>query len=222
MQKNMFQNNFNPSCFKMTSFIRLLMLTFLLKMELLRGRIDTSLKLAELYYFICMCPSISRPMLFPELVFLLTGCLHQSSIGTLRITSFSLINLYSLLSLGYLDLPVLFEMFILRYLNLTINLENVSFLVIARFRRGIGVIALIFVGTWFLRMSSFLRMSLYLHPRATLIRGGRRLSSVYYCLPCGPSCSYSSKASYHSSIHSKPEPTSLWSSTDFFDIRSSS
>ena len=41
---------------------------------------------------------------------------------------------------------------------------NVSFLVIPWFRRGIGVIALIFVGTWFLRMSSFLRMSVSLHP----------------------------------------------------------
>ena len=29
---------------------------------------------------------------------------------------------YSLLSLGYLDVPVLIEMFVLRYLNLTINL----------------------------------------------------------------------------------------------------
>ena len=33
-----------------------------------------------------------------------------------------LINLYFLLSLRYLDVPVLFEMFVLRYLNLTINL----------------------------------------------------------------------------------------------------
>ena len=164
MQKNMFQNNFSPSCFNMTFFIRLLVLILLLRMELLRERIDTSLKLSELYYFICMCPSISGLMLFPRLVFLLTGCLHRSLIGTHRITSFSPINLFSLLSLKYLDVPVLFEMFILRYLNLTINIKNVSFLVILGFRRGISVTALVFVGTWFLRMSSFLRMSLSLHP----------------------------------------------------------
>ena len=41
---------------------------------------------------------------------------------THRITSFSQINLYSLLSFRYLDVPVLFEMFVLRYLNLIINL----------------------------------------------------------------------------------------------------
>ena len=35
---------------------------------------------------------------------------------------------------------------------------NVSFLVIPGFRRVIGVSALVFVGTWFLRMSSFLRI----------------------------------------------------------------
>ena len=44
-------------------------------------------------------------------------------------------------------------------------------------------------------------------------------TSVYYCLPCGPSCSCSSKAnpsyscsnkaSYHLSLHSTLEPTSL-------------
>ena len=39
------------------------------------------------------------------------------------------------------------------------------------FRKGIGVTALVFVGTWFLRMSSFLRMSLSLHPRPTLVKG---------------------------------------------------
>ena len=40
-QKNMFQNNFNPSCIKMASFIKLLVLTLLLIIELLRGRINT-------------------------------------------------------------------------------------------------------------------------------------------------------------------------------------
>ena len=39
--------------------------TLLLIMELLRERIDTSLKLSDLYYFRCMCPSISGMMLFP-------------------------------------------------------------------------------------------------------------------------------------------------------------
>ena len=68
MLKNMFQNSFSHACFKMTSFIRPPVLT-LLRMEWLRGRIDTSLKLPELYYFKCKCPSISRPMLFPPLVF---------------------------------------------------------------------------------------------------------------------------------------------------------
>ena len=46
-----------------------------LRMVLLRGRIDTSLKLPELYYSKCMCLSISEPMMFPLLVFLLIGCL---------------------------------------------------------------------------------------------------------------------------------------------------
>ena len=49
--------------------IRLLVLTLLLKMELLRERIDTSLKLPELCYFRCMYPSISGLMLFPQLIF---------------------------------------------------------------------------------------------------------------------------------------------------------
>ena len=39
-----------------------------LRMEWLRGRIDTSLKLSKLYYFKCS-PSIFGPMLFPPLVF---------------------------------------------------------------------------------------------------------------------------------------------------------
>ena len=51
------------------------------------------------------------------------------------------------------------------------SLKNVSFFVIPGFRKGIGVTALVFVGTWFLQMSSFLRMSLFLHPRPTLVKG---------------------------------------------------
>ena len=39
------------------------------RMELLRERIDTPLKLPKLYYFKCMCPSISGLMLFPQLIF---------------------------------------------------------------------------------------------------------------------------------------------------------
>ena len=50
-------------------FIRLLVLILLLRMELLRERIDTSLKLSELYYFRCTCPSIFGLMRFPQLVF---------------------------------------------------------------------------------------------------------------------------------------------------------
>ena len=67
--KNMFHNSFSHSCFRMASFIRPPMLILLLKMELLRGIIDTSLKLPELYYFKCMCPSIFGSILFPQLVF---------------------------------------------------------------------------------------------------------------------------------------------------------
>ena len=52
----------------------------LLRVEWLGGRINTSLKLLELYYFKCRCPSISRLLLFPPLVFLLTECLHQSRV----------------------------------------------------------------------------------------------------------------------------------------------
>ena len=51
------------------------------------------------------------------------------------------------------------------------KLDHKSFLVIPRFRKGIGVTALVFIGTWFLRMSSFLRMSLSLHPLPTLVKG---------------------------------------------------
>ena len=49
--------------------LHLLVLTLLLIMELLRERIETSLKLPELYYFRYMCPSIYGLMLFPQLVF---------------------------------------------------------------------------------------------------------------------------------------------------------
>ena len=50
-------------------FIKLLVLILLLRMELLRERIDTSLKLSEFYYFRCTCPSIFGLMQFPQLVF---------------------------------------------------------------------------------------------------------------------------------------------------------
>ena len=59
---------------QMASFISPPVLILPLIMEWLRGRIDTSLKLLERYYFKCMCPRISGPMLFPLLVFLLTRC----------------------------------------------------------------------------------------------------------------------------------------------------
>ena len=62
-------NNFTHSCFRMASFIRHLVLILLLKMELLKEKIDTFLKPLELYYIKCTCPSISGPMLFPQLVF---------------------------------------------------------------------------------------------------------------------------------------------------------
>ena len=60
--KEYVSEQFSPSCFNMASFIRLLVLTLLLRMKLLRERIDTSLKLPEFYYFRCMCPSISGLM----------------------------------------------------------------------------------------------------------------------------------------------------------------
>ena len=43
----------------MASFIRPHVSILLLRMAWLRGRIDTPLKLPELYYFKCRCPSIS-------------------------------------------------------------------------------------------------------------------------------------------------------------------
>ena len=69
MLKNMFKNTLSHSCFKMASFIRPPVLILLPRMEWMIGRIDTSLKLPNLYYFKCRCLSNSRPMLFPPLVF---------------------------------------------------------------------------------------------------------------------------------------------------------
>ena len=66
--KNICLNNFSHSCFRMTSFIRYLVLIFL-KMELLKEKIGTFLKPLGLYCFKCACPSIYGPMLFPRLVF---------------------------------------------------------------------------------------------------------------------------------------------------------
>ena len=63
MPKNICLNNFSHLCFKMASFIRHLVLILLLKMELLKEKVDT-LKLLELYCFKCTCPSIFGPMLF--------------------------------------------------------------------------------------------------------------------------------------------------------------
>ena len=77
MPKNICLNNFSHSCFKMASFIKHLMLILLLKMELLKEKKNT-LKPLGLYCFKCMCPTIFEPMLFPQLVFLLIGCLPMS------------------------------------------------------------------------------------------------------------------------------------------------
>ena len=49
----------------------------LLKMELLKEKKNT-LKPLGLYCFKCKCPSIFGPMLFPQLIFLLIGCLPLS------------------------------------------------------------------------------------------------------------------------------------------------
>ena len=70
MPKNICLNSFSHSCFRMTFFIRHLVL-ILFKMELLKEKIDTFFKPLELYCFKCTCPSISEPMLFPLLVFLI-------------------------------------------------------------------------------------------------------------------------------------------------------
>ena len=69
MLKNMFQKSFSHSCFKMASSIRLPMSILLLIMEWLEGRMDTSLKLLELYYLKWMCQRIFGSILFPLLIF---------------------------------------------------------------------------------------------------------------------------------------------------------
>ena len=71
MPKNRCQNNFNHLCFRMTSFIRHLVLILLFKMDLLKEKINTFLKPLELYCFKCTCPSIFGPRLFPQVVFLI-------------------------------------------------------------------------------------------------------------------------------------------------------
>ena len=68
MSKKICLNNFSHSCFRMTFFIRHLVLV-LLKMELLKEKIDTFLKLLGLYCFKCTCPNIFGSMLFPQFVF---------------------------------------------------------------------------------------------------------------------------------------------------------
>ena len=67
--KEYLPEQFSHLCFRMASFIRHLMLILLLKMELLKEKIDTFLKLLRLYCFKCTCPSIFGPMQFPQLVF---------------------------------------------------------------------------------------------------------------------------------------------------------
>ena len=56
---------------------------------------STFLKPFRLYYFKCTYPSISRPMLFPPLVFLLIECLPLSWIGSLHFKPSFPINLCS-------------------------------------------------------------------------------------------------------------------------------
>ena len=102
MSKNIYPNNFSHSCFKMASFIKHFVLILLFKMELLKEKIYTFLKLLKFYCFKCACPSISRPMLFPTLVFLLIGCLSLSWIGSLCFKPSFPINLCFPLSFGYL------------------------------------------------------------------------------------------------------------------------
>ena len=68
MLKNIFQNSFSHSCFKISSFIRHLVLIHLLRIKFMKEKIDTSLKLLGLYCFKCTCQSIFGPMLFPRLV----------------------------------------------------------------------------------------------------------------------------------------------------------
>ena len=111
-----FMSNFSQSCFRMASFIKHLVL-ILLKMEVLKEKIDIFLKPLGLYCFKCTSLSIFGPMLFPSLVFLLIGCLPLSWIGSLRFKPSFPINLCFPLSLEYLGAIVLFGMFVRMFLN---------------------------------------------------------------------------------------------------------
>ena len=173
--------NMSHSCFKIASFIRP-PVSILLIMEWLGGRIDTSLKLSELYNFKCRCPSISRPMRFPPLVLFINRM--PSSVlnwGTPYHTIFP--N-----KLLFLIKPRVFRcMCFVRNVRLHVSILDpkslsVSSLVTLEFRSGIGAIVLVFAGTQFLLMSPFLRIFLFLKTRSTLVRG-RMMICSFILLP---------------------------------------
>ena len=199
----------------MTSFIRPSMLILLPRMKWLREIIDTSLKLPELYYFKCMCPSLYGPMLFPSLFFfinwiiiflnkplfpiepLIYGCTcfvrdvhpHVSKLDPKALKCIFLG--YSWFQKGYrCYCPSLH-----RYLVLV----DVTFLENVPFSLPFG-----------------------LHE----LGGGRHLTCLYscltHCLPRTNSCPCSSKTSYHLSLYSTLTTPGLEPSTSCFDIRSSS
>ena len=175
MSKNIYPNNFSHSCFKMASFIKHLVLILLLKMELLKEKIYTFLKLLKFYCFKCACPSISRPMLFPTLVFLLIGCLSLSWIGSLCFKPSFPINLCFPLSFGYLG-ALCFVRDVRPHVS-KLDPKSLKCIFLGYSRVQKGYIIPVFAGTWFLLMSLLLRILHFLKIRSTLVKGRMMICS---------------------------------------------
>ena len=163
--KNIYPNNFSHSCFKMTSFIRHLVLILLAKRKN-RHLLET----ARALLFQMHVPK----HLWADAVFIACFLINQMPSSVLDwATPFQ--TLFPHKSLFSIE-PWVFgcTCFVRNVRPHVSKLDHKSlkymFLGYSRVQKGIGVIVLVFTGTWFLLMSHFLRILRFLKIRSTLVR----------------------------------------------------
>ena len=170
MPKSICLNNFNHSYFRMASFIRHLV-SILLRMELLKEKNRHLLGTAQALLFQIHVPKHFRADAVSTTYFLINRM--PSSIldwATPFQTLFPHKHLFPIEPRVF-GCACYVRDVCPHVSKLDPKSLSVSSLVTLEFKRGIGVIVLVFGGTWFLLMSPFLRMPLFLPTRSTLVRG---------------------------------------------------